>query len=177
MTRRTKSSSLTRRSPRKQRARRFLLLFCMSIYSCSLGSRPVKIKTELGAPVRPELAMRPRERTALIRETIESTLTKQKEQDHHWEDQVDVSLFFMLFISVVIHHRCLESISTTIGVLLLPALQVCCTCYFLDLGVEWGCYYTTSRRSVASWPWGADACGQERCCVSSGNSHQTFSIV
>lgn len=53
------------------------------------SSRPIKIRTELGTPVRPEVAMRPRERTALIRETIESTLNRQKEQDHHWEDQVD----------------------------------------------------------------------------------------
>lgn len=70
----------------------------------SFDSRPIKIRTELGTPVRPEVAMRPRERTALIRETIESTLNRQKEQDHHWEDQVDVSPFSMsfLFLNLII---------------------------------------------------------------------------
>ncbi len=35
--------------------------------------------------------MRPKDRAALIREQIESQLARQKELDHHWEDQIDAS--------------------------------------------------------------------------------------
>jgi hypothetical protein len=42
---------------------------------------------------RQETILRPKERVNTIREQIEATLARQKEQDHHWEDQIDVSLF------------------------------------------------------------------------------------
>ncbi|PFH50331.1 hypothetical protein AMATHDRAFT_145389 [Amanita thiersii Skay4041] len=38
---------------------------------------------------RAEIAIRPKDRAALIREQIESQLSRQKELDHHWEDHVD----------------------------------------------------------------------------------------
>ncbi|KAF5385750.1 hypothetical protein D9615_002489 [Tricholomella constricta] len=52
--------------------------------------RPPKIRTEQGQLNRPEVvALRPTERLALINEAMETRLARQKEQDHHWEDQVD----------------------------------------------------------------------------------------
>lgn len=50
----------------------------------------MKIKTN--DPQRPLL--RPKERLTQIREQVEQTLTRQKDLDHHWEDQIDVSVFF-----------------------------------------------------------------------------------
>ncbi|KAG6872485.1 hypothetical protein C0993_002122, partial [Termitomyces sp. T159_Od127] len=45
---------------------------------------------EPGTPLRVvEVAIRPSERTSLIKEAVESALNRQKEIDHHWEDQVD----------------------------------------------------------------------------------------
>ncbi|KAG6841599.1 hypothetical protein C0991_009355 [Blastosporella zonata] len=53
-------------------------------------ARPTKVRTEPGAPLRVvEVAIRPSERASLISEAIETTLNRQKERDHHWEDQVD----------------------------------------------------------------------------------------
>lgn len=43
---------------------------------------------------RQENILRPKERISAIREQIEATLARQKEQDHHWEDQVDVCFLF-----------------------------------------------------------------------------------
>ncbi|KAG6907559.1 hypothetical protein DXG01_008441 [Tephrocybe rancida] len=52
--------------------------------------RPAKLRPEIGAPLRVvEVAIRPSERASLISEAIETTLNRQKERDHHWEDQVD----------------------------------------------------------------------------------------
>ena len=55
---------------------------------------PLKLRTnDTGlTPARVEVAMRPRDRAALICEQIESQLARQKELDHHWEDQIDVSV-------------------------------------------------------------------------------------
>ncbi|KAF8621954.1 hypothetical protein AX15_007385 [Amanita polypyramis BW_CC] len=52
---------------------------------------PLKLRTnDTGLPsARVEVAMRPRDRAALIRDQVESQLARQKELDHHWEDQVD----------------------------------------------------------------------------------------
>ncbi|KAK2462409.1 hypothetical protein APHAL10511_005715 [Amanita phalloides] len=52
---------------------------------------PLKLRTSDAnlPPTRFEMAMRPRDRAALIREQIESQLARQKELDHHWEDQID----------------------------------------------------------------------------------------
>ncbi|KAG6917434.1 hypothetical protein DXG01_002520 [Tephrocybe rancida] len=53
--------------------------------------RPPKIKPEvvLGTPIRHEVtAMRPTERTALINDSVEKILTRQKDQSHNWEDQI-----------------------------------------------------------------------------------------
>ncbi|KAF5375868.1 hypothetical protein D9615_008245 [Tricholomella constricta] len=51
--------------------------------------RPAKIRTELGLPNRVEVALRPSERTNLINEAMEAALNRQKDRDHHWDDQVD----------------------------------------------------------------------------------------
>ncbi|KAG6876575.1 hypothetical protein C0992_012371 [Termitomyces sp. T32_za158] len=52
--------------------------------------RPAKARPEPGTPLRVvEVAIRPSERTSLINEAVESALNRQKERDHHWEDQVD----------------------------------------------------------------------------------------
>ncbi|KAG5352167.1 hypothetical protein C0989_003367 [Termitomyces sp. Mn162] len=52
--------------------------------------RPTKVKPEPGTPLRVvEVAIRPSERTSLINEAVETTLNRQKERDHHWEDQAD----------------------------------------------------------------------------------------
>ena len=47
--------------------------------------------------------MRPRDRAALIREQIESQLARQKELDHHWDDQIDAS--HCLFLLRINHSR------------------------------------------------------------------------
>lgn len=44
---------------------------------------------------RQETTLRPKERINAIREQIEATLARQKDQDHHWEDQIDVSVHAM----------------------------------------------------------------------------------
>lgn len=54
---------------------------------------PLKLRPHDDAPPRPEVLLRPKERAAMIRELVESTLSRQKDLDHHWEDQVDVSTF------------------------------------------------------------------------------------
>jgi hypothetical protein len=38
--------------------------------------------------------MRPHDRLAAIQGTIERELQARKEQDHHWEDQIDVSKLY-----------------------------------------------------------------------------------
>ncbi|KAG5649953.1 hypothetical protein H0H81_001331 [Sphagnurus paluster] len=53
-------------------------------------SRPAKIRPEVRTSVLPEvIMMRPTERIALINQAIDVRLAHQKEQDHHWEDQID----------------------------------------------------------------------------------------
>lgn len=39
-----------------------------------------------------EIAIRPKDRTATIQSSIERELLRQKDRDHHWEDQIDVGL-------------------------------------------------------------------------------------
>jgi enhancer of polycomb-like protein len=41
--------------------------------------------------------LRPKERITQIREQVDQTLARQKDLDHHWEDQIDVSVFFRVF--------------------------------------------------------------------------------
>jgi enhancer of polycomb-like protein len=47
-------------------------------------------------PAHPEIVIRPKERAQTIRDLIEKTFSKQKEADHHWEDQIDVRLLSFL---------------------------------------------------------------------------------
>ncbi|KIL58931.1 hypothetical protein M378DRAFT_170023 [Amanita muscaria Koide BX008] len=55
-----------------------------------LSRLPIKLRAnDAGAPSRIEIAMKPRERAALIREQIDRQLARQKDLDHHWEDSVD----------------------------------------------------------------------------------------
>jgi len=57
----------------------------------SFRSRPgLKLRTNDGSG-RSEPVVRPRDRIALIRDQVETTLERQKAIDHHWEDMVDVS--------------------------------------------------------------------------------------
>ena len=58
-------------------------------------SRRLKIRPHDDPPPRPEVLLRPKERVAMIRELVETTVARQKDIDHHWEDQVDVSQFFL----------------------------------------------------------------------------------
>ena len=54
---------------------------------------PLKLRPHDDPPSRPEVLLRPKERVAMIRDLVETTLARQKDLDHHWEDQVDVSYF------------------------------------------------------------------------------------
>ena len=54
---------------------------------------PLKLRPHDDPPPRPEVLLRPKERVAMIRDQVETTLARQKDLDHHWEDQVDVSYF------------------------------------------------------------------------------------
>jgi enhancer of polycomb-like protein len=58
---------------------------------------PLKLRPHDDPPPRPEVLLRPKERVIMIRDLVETTLTRQKDLDHHWEDQVDVSYF--LYVS------------------------------------------------------------------------------
>jgi hypothetical protein len=54
----------------------------------------LRIKThggELGSPSHVEAAIRPKERTAMILSQIEREILRQKDRDHQWDDQIDVS--------------------------------------------------------------------------------------
>lgn len=69
---------------------KFSVHACMTLIA--MYRRPAKARPEPGTPLRVvEVAIRPSERTSLINEAVESALNRQKERDHHWEDQVDVS--------------------------------------------------------------------------------------
>lgn len=73
---------------------------------------------------RPEVAIRPKDRTAMIREQIETALQQQKEHDHHWDDMIDVRLLSsQRLIHVLIIP--LERISTSSGSLHLSLVQIC----------------------------------------------------
>jgi enhancer of polycomb-like protein len=54
---------------------------------------PLKLRPHDDPPPRPEVLLRPKERVTMIRDLVETTLTRQKDLDLHWEDQVDVSYF------------------------------------------------------------------------------------
>ena len=59
----------------------------------------LRIKThggELGSPSHVEVAIRPKERTAMILSQIEREMLRQKDRDHQWDDQIDVGRFFFL---------------------------------------------------------------------------------
>ncbi|CAA7267867.1 unnamed protein product [Cyclocybe aegerita] len=50
----------------------------------------LKIRTDNQASTpRPEIIIRPKEQLVMIREQIESQLARQKDIDHHWDDQID----------------------------------------------------------------------------------------
>ena len=57
---------------------------------------PLKLRGHDDPPPRPEVLLRPKERVSMIRELVETTLARQKDLDHHWEDQVDVSYFLKI---------------------------------------------------------------------------------
>ncbi|KAJ3490259.1 hypothetical protein NLJ89_g11451 [Agrocybe chaxingu] len=54
-----------------------------------LGGLKIRTDHQASTP-RPEIIIRPKERVAMIREQIESQLARQKDIDHHWDDQIDV---------------------------------------------------------------------------------------
>lgn len=76
----------------------YFLNFIFSLISISLHSfnrriTGLKLKTAEAppAPVRQEVQIRPSDRIKSIRNRVEAHLDKQREKDHHWEDQIDVS--------------------------------------------------------------------------------------
>ena len=68
---------------------------CIYMYLTVNISRrgPLKLRPHDDPPPRPEALLRPKERVTMIRDLVETTLARQKDLDHHWEDQVDVSYF------------------------------------------------------------------------------------
>lgn len=68
------------------------------IYLTVIISRrvPLKLRPHDDPLPRPEVLLRPKERIAMIRDLVETTLAKQKDFDHHWEDQLDVGYFLYL---------------------------------------------------------------------------------
>ena len=52
----------------------------------------VRPQDSVASTPRQEMLLRPRERINAIREQIETALSRQKDQDHHWEDQIDVGV-------------------------------------------------------------------------------------
>ena len=86
---------------------------------------PLKLRTNDAGlpPARVEVAMRPRDRAALIREQIESHLARQKELDHHWDDQIDAS-YCHSFASITHLRVCLECVPSYIRSLCVALVQV-----------------------------------------------------
>ena len=68
------------------------LLYPLNLHFLIFFRRVPGLKIKTNDPQRPLL--RPKERLTQIREQVEQTLTRQKDLDHHWEDQIDVSVFF-----------------------------------------------------------------------------------
>ena len=51
---------------------------------------------DLASPsAHPEIAIRPKDRTAAIQGSIERELLRQKDRDFHWEDQIEVGLHIL----------------------------------------------------------------------------------
>ena len=69
------------------------MLYCRIYISYGTYTRRLKIRPHDDPQPRSEVLLRPKERVAMIHDLVESTLERQKELDHHWEDQVDVSSF------------------------------------------------------------------------------------
>ena len=86
---------------------------------------PLKFRHD-DPPPRPEVLLRPKERVAMIRELVETTLSRQKDLDHQWEDQVDVSYFLLhsQLLRILIFHIHPESISGVPCSLRVEALQI-----------------------------------------------------
>ena len=59
----------------------------------------------------------------MIRDLVETTLARQKDLDHHWEDQVDVSHFLACLIFANTHSLP-EPLSGVPYPLRIPALQI-----------------------------------------------------
>lgn len=69
------------------------------------ASQSHKIKNRLSgdasaSPAPTEVQMRPREKLLLIQNTIEEYLKRAKERDHHWDDMLDVRVFFSVCWSI-----------------------------------------------------------------------------
>jgi hypothetical protein len=66
----------------------------IDIFDWSSKAPGLRIKThigDLGSPSHAEAAIRPKERTAMILSQIEREMLRQKDRDHQWDDQIDVS--------------------------------------------------------------------------------------
>jgi len=66
--------------------------------------------------------MRPKERLQMIRDQVDLKLARQKDLDHHWEDQFDVRLLFAFNPHILIIPT--ESLSIPSGPLCIEALQI-----------------------------------------------------
>lgn len=70
----------------------------VDVLTCAYRPHVLKIKNRTSLdPMSPsapsEPSLRPRDRTAMITNAIEQYLRRQKELDHHWDDQIDVRAF------------------------------------------------------------------------------------
>ena len=81
----------------------FVVVFICNLTVIISRRGPLKLRPHDDPPPRPEVPLRPKERVAMIRDLVETTLTRQRDLDHHWEDQVDVSYFLYVIQSANTH--------------------------------------------------------------------------
>jgi len=74
---------------------RLMLSFISRVTGLKIGIN------DLGIPlIRPEISIKPKERLSAISYQVETTLARQRDIDHHWEDCIDVSkLIYICFLS------------------------------------------------------------------------------
>ena len=114
--RRTKNSYMTRSGC--QSGQGWALLLRAYIRTCCLAELltidtfdwssklpGLRIKThggDLGSPSHTEVAIRPKERSAIILSQIEREMLRQKDRDHQWDDHIDVSYPFLEIIDLLL---------------------------------------------------------------------------
>ena len=73
---------------------------CSNTIFCRRPAGTLKIRTGESASTALRQELRPRERAQMLRDAVEKRMAVCKDQDHHWEDQVDVSGFLCLRTSL-----------------------------------------------------------------------------